>query len=85
MTDRGGIASLPLVSPTAGLQGLSMGLLYAGLAPSAYTALLPRWRLRKFGEEWMYSVLIVEIVEFLSQVDSIRWSQSMRLLVPPSS
>ena len=41
--------SSPLASRTAGLRGLSMALSFAGLAPSAYTARLPRWRLRKFS------------------------------------
>lgn len=41
-----------LASRTAGLRGLSMALSFAGLAPSAYTALLPRWRLRKFSIRW---------------------------------
>ena len=45
-------ASSPLASPTAGLRGLSMALSFAGLAPSAYTAPLPRWRLRKFSIRW---------------------------------
>ena len=41
--------SSPLASQTAGLRGLSMALSSAGLAPSACTAPLPRWRLRKFS------------------------------------
>ena len=44
--------SSPLACRTAGLRGLSMALLFAGLAPSAYTAPLPRWRLRKFSLRW---------------------------------
>ena len=41
--------SLPLASRTVGLRGLSMALSFAGLAPSPYTAPLPKWRLRKFS------------------------------------
>ena len=47
--------SSPLASRTAGLRGLSMALSSAGLAPSAYTAPLPRWRLRKFSNRWTVS------------------------------
>ena len=45
-------ASSSLASRTAGLRGLSMALSFAGLAPSPYTAPLPRWRLRKFSTRW---------------------------------
>ena len=78
-------ASSPLASPTAGLRGLSMALSFAGLAPSPYTAPLPRWRLRKFSIRWTLLVLMVATVESHSQVDSTQWSQSTRLLVLPTS
>ena len=42
------IASSLLVFRTVGLPDLSMASSFAGLVPSGYTALLPRWRLREF-------------------------------------
>lgn len=78
-------ASSPLASRTAGLRGLFMALSFAGLAPSAYTALLPRWRLRRFSIRWTVIGAHGGTVEFPSLVDSTRWSQSTRLLMPPTS